>query len=106
MQLDSQINIDDKKSEQKDRFSEEIVDGSVDDDKNLIDLNDESDDEVDENIGLSESSLVQLEDKDGVHGRGFSNPGPAWQQIMAQIDSKHSMDSLYWAMYPAIGFII
>ena len=77
------------------RFSEEIADGSVDDDKELIDINDKEDDLVDENMIQLDSSLQQRQN-DGVHGRGYFNPGPAWQTILSQGEAKHSVDaSLY-----------
>jgi hypothetical protein len=40
------------------KFSEELVNGSEEDDKDLIDINDEADDEVDENVGIEEVSLL------------------------------------------------
>jgi hypothetical protein len=89
VQLDSEINMGNQKSmktlqkvqvDEKAKFSDELVDGEQEDDKEVSDLIDNDDDEVDENLGLEESSLLQLYDSefDGVHGRGFSNPGPAW----------------------------
>jgi len=85
LQLDQDIKIGNEKASLN-KFSEELVDGSADDDKDLVDINDKEDDEVDENLDLEHSdvNLLQLEDNvDRVHGRGFANPGPAWTQIMA-----------------------
>jgi hypothetical protein len=87
VQLDSDINVGGGK------FSEEIADGLAEDDKDLVDINDKEDDEVDENMLQLDSTLLQIEENDGVHGKGYSNPGPAWKQIMAQVDAKHSVDA-------------
>jgi len=83
--------------ESRSKFSDELVDGSADDDKDLIDINDKEDDEVDENLDLEHQdvNLLQLDDTvDRVHGKGFKNPGPAWTQIMAQISAKQTVDKM------------
>jgi len=99
LQTGQDIKIDNnlEKDAEKDKFSDELVDGNPDDDKILSDIDDKEDDEVDENLDMNapnKSSLLQIDDNDGVHGRGFANPGPAWTQIMAQIASKQSVDKL------------
>jgi len=89
VQLDSDINVGKTKKtlklvqvnqEKNQKFSDELVEGDQDDDKEVTDLIDQNDDDVDENLGVDDSNLLQLSDEefDGVHGRGFSNPGPAW----------------------------
>lgn len=99
VQLDSDIKIENQKTKktlkkvqvnQESRFSDELVDGEQEDDKEITDLNDNNDEEVDENLGLEESNLLQLQESylDGVHGKGFANPSQNWQQIMAQVDAK------------------
>jgi len=98
VQLDQDIKIgNEKASTSASKFSDEIVDGSKDDDKDLVDINDKEDDEVDENLDLEHSDVnfLQLEDTvDRSHGKGFSSPGPAWTQIMAQISAKQSVDKM------------
>jgi hypothetical protein len=92
VQLDSDISLEEGDT----KFSDEIADGNIDDDKDLVDINDKEDDLVDENLILQDSTLLQLEENDGVHGKGYFSPGPAWRQIMAQVDAKNSVDaSLY-----------
>lgn len=99
VQLDSDIHLNEAESKRsKNRFSEELVDGSTEDNKELTDLNDQNDEDVDENMILEDDSLLQLnenEAEDKIHGRGFANPGPAWSQIMAQVSSNQSINHIF-----------
>jgi len=97
VQLDSDIHTDDPRNVlTQTRFSDELVDGNEDDDREISDINDQSDEEVDENVTLQENSFVQLGEADNMQGRGHSDPSPSWSQIMAQVSAKNSVDqSLY-----------
>ena len=117
---DVQISSDIKKPEAKGvtmlpqvkiQYHDELANGDQADDKELVDINDQNDDDVDENGYVllnekssgrwarfqhnrpSENSLIQL--SDSRQGMGFANPTASWGNIMAQVDSKRAMDSLY-----------
>jgi len=105
VQLDQDVKVDPKvdpkksslvENKEEDRFSSELVNGDKDDDKDLIDINDKDDSEVDENLDLQDQdvNLLQLDDSSDRHGKGFANPGPAWTQIMAQISNKNTINRI------------
>lgn len=93
------------------QYHDELSNGDQADDKELVDINDQNDDDVDENGYVllnektggrwarfqhqrpSDNNLIQL--SDSRQGKGFSNPTASWGTIMAQVDSKKAMDSLY-----------
>jgi hypothetical protein len=121
VQLDSTVNAPaDNKTEVKGvtmlpqvkiQFHDELSNGDLADDKELVDINDQNDEDVDENgyVLLNEKtsgrwarfqhsrpadkSMIQL--SDSRQGKGYANPTASWGNIMAQVDSKRAMDSLY-----------
>jgi hypothetical protein len=69
------------------RYSDTLANGAFDDDKDLVDINDFGDEQVDENVGLVENNMVQLNENEGRYGKGYNNHGDNWNQIMAQVDN-------------------
>lgn len=95
------------------QYHDELANGDNADDKQLVDINDQNDDDVDENgyVLLNEASegrwarfqqkmtrpaennMVQIDESR--QGKGFASPTSSWGNIMAQVDSKRAIDSLY-----------
>ena len=95
------------------QYHDELANGDAADDKQLIDLNDQNDDDVDENGYVmldaasgsrwarfqqsmtrpAENNMVQIDESR--QGKGFASPTSSWGNIMAQVDSKRAIDSLY-----------